>query len=534
MILRKPYAFLINNFKKIHFGLALVMSYIIYKTFQIYKYFKECSYNNYYAFISYDERNKYVNIFMFILIILIIGVLIAIFYLLHHKNKPRKFYQNGIIFYMILFIYYLVMSSIFRGLMETTIDAQAIRACQDIALLMCLPQALIILYSLLTVLGVNLKKFNFGEDLKELSVNESDNEEVEVSLKLDGYKAKRNFRKTLRELKYYFYESKFIITCIGIIIGIIALYNIVGFAMSKRANMKPNVAVVNNNFRIVYRDSMITNLDRNGDSLGKYYVVIKMDITNITDTYVELDYSNYHLVYNKNNLTPDLKASNYFFDFGLPYLGENLGPDDNMTINLAYEIPKDDIDSTFYLKIYKGTTATAKGYKDNYYEAKLKPSMQMDIGDANKVPLKTILSFANSHVGDSTLVVSNYDIKGSFVYTYKDCNGDVCRDKTDVITPDYINFSESSTLLILDYKFTQDDNTAYYTYNKDFSSFVNNFLKVRYKINGETYESKVLSRTSDFLAGKEVIQVNKEVANADSIELVFTIRNRNYIIELKK
>ena len=533
MILRKPYAFLINHFKKIHLGLALVMSYLVYKTYNIYKFFKESSYNNYFAYISYDERNKYTNIFIYLLILLVIISLIAVFYLLHHKNKPRKFYRNSIIFYIIVFIYYLVMSNIFQGLLETTIDAQAIRACQDIALLMCIPQIIVIIVCLITVLGINLKKFNFQADLKELSVNESDNEEVEVSFKFDTYKTKRSFRKTLRELKYYFYENKFILTCIGIVLGVIILYNFVGFVMAKRGNMKPDVAVINNNFRIIYRDSIITNRNGNGDELKDYYIVVKMEITNITDTYVALDYRNYHVYYDKNNLTPDLKASNYFYDFGLPYLGDNVEPQGNRTINLAYKISEDDIDSTFYLKIYKGSTTTDKKFQANYNELKLKPSKQIDIGDASKVSMKTPLSFVNSNAGNTTLNILKYEIKNSYVYTYKDCNNDVCREKTDVITPDYTKFNSKSALLVLDYEFNQDENTTYYRFGKTFSSFVNNFLKVRYKKNDNTYESKVLSRTTEYLAGKEVIQVDKEIMDADSIELVFTIRNRNYIIVLK-
>ena len=62
--------------------------------------------------------------------------------------------------------------------------------------------------------------------------------------------------------------------------------------------------------------------------------------------------------------------------------------------------------------------------------------------------------------------------------------------------------------------------------------------------NGQTYYSPAISRNDDnlkgvvdektgYIKGKEVVQVYKDVADADEIQLVFTIRNRNHIISLK-
>ena len=47
MILKKPYAFLIKNFRKIHFILAILSVFIIIKTNTVVGFFKEYVANNY-------------------------------------------------------------------------------------------------------------------------------------------------------------------------------------------------------------------------------------------------------------------------------------------------------------------------------------------------------------------------------------------------------------------------------------------------------------------------------------------------------
>ena len=198
MILKKPYAFLIKNFKKIHLILAITMAYMAYKTYTIYGFFKDSAANNYYASLGYDQRNLYVNFFVILLIIIIIGALAAILYLLNYKKKPRKFYIYSIGFYVLLLIYYGILKGVFSSLLTETIEMQSIRAYQDISFITIIPQAILVIYCLITAAGVTLKKFNFAADLKELEITSSDNEEVEVNINLEGYKTKRNVRKTIR------------------------------------------------------------------------------------------------------------------------------------------------------------------------------------------------------------------------------------------------------------------------------------------------------------------------------------------------
>ena len=250
MILKKPYAFLIRHFKKIHLILAITMAYMVYKTYTIYAFFRESAANNYYATLAYEERNLYVNALVLLLIIIIIGALLAIAYLLGHKNKPRKLYKYALIFYGLLFIYYVILNGVFKGLVESTLEMQQIRAYQDISVITLIPQAAAVIYCLLTTAGVTMKKFNFAADLKELEVNESDSEEVEVNINIEGYKTKRKVRRTIRELKYYASENRFVLTCIGVVFGTILGILIITAVVKKGGNLLTNMAAVNNKFTI--------------------------------------------------------------------------------------------------------------------------------------------------------------------------------------------------------------------------------------------------------------------------------------------
>ena len=104
MIVRKPYAFLIKYFKVIHLIIAALMCYLLYKSYNIVTFFMESVANNYNAIMSGQVAGLYINYFMYGAIVLILFSLIAIYYLLSHKNKPRKFYMASILYYIILFV----------------------------------------------------------------------------------------------------------------------------------------------------------------------------------------------------------------------------------------------------------------------------------------------------------------------------------------------------------------------------------------------------------------------------------------------
>ena len=535
MIFKKPYAFLIKNFKKIHLILVVTMGFLLYKSYNILSFFTDYINNNYSAVVAYDTGSYYVNGLIYLILIFTLGVLIAVYYLLHHKNKPRKFYRNAIIYYIVLLFFFGFMSGVFKDLFDAAVESKTIRAYRDISLIVTIPQIGFIIYSLVTVVGFNIKKFNFGEDLKEFEISEDDNEEFELNVGFEGYKTKRSIRKTLRELRYYVLENKFIISCIGIILAIFLGFSLITALQKKDNNLNINANAINNNFSIKVMDSIISNLKPNGDTIenGKYYLAVKIEITNVTDSKVSLDYSNYRLVTKNRKITPNLQASHFFFDFASPYMGDKLRVDETRIITLAYEINKDEIDNNFVLKIYKGTLNKDNKLVDDYNEVKLNPSKQLDRGDAKIVGINEELVFTSSNVGNTKFTLKSYEYTNKYTYTYDVCHNDVCDTKKDIVTVDYLSARRDALLMVIDYEFLFDETSAYYKYNSNLNTFVNNFMKIKYVIDGEIRYSLVTDRTPLKITDKLIIQLDKDASLADEVQIIFTIRNKNYIIKLK-
>ncbi|MBQ9833838.1 MAG: DUF4352 domain-containing protein [Bacilli bacterium] len=535
MIFKKPFAFLIKNFKKIHLILVVTMSFLLYRSYNIFSFFSDAISNNYSISVLSDTSSYYVNGLIYLILIFTLSILIAIYYLLRHKNKPRKFYRNAIIYYLILLFFFVFISGVFQDLIGAAVESKTIIAYRDISLIMMVPQIGFIIYSIITVVGFNIKKFNFGEDLKEFEISEDDNEEFELNVGFEGYKTKRSIRKTMRELRYYVLENKFIISCIGIVLTIFLSFYLVSSLQKKDNNLNINASAINNNFSIKVIDSIISNLKPNGDTIenGKYYLAVKIDITNIADSKVSLDYSNYRLVTKNRKIYPNLQASHYFFDFASPYIGDKLRIDESRTIVLAYEVTEEELNDNFILKIYKGTINRNNKLVDDYNDVKLNPKKQLDKGDASIVSLNEELLFSSSNVGNTKFKLTSYEYTNKYIYTYDSCHNDECSVKKDIVTIDYLNTIRDAVLMVVDYDFILDEKTTYYKYNSKVNDFVSNFMKIKYVINGEIRYSVVVDRTPAKITDKLIIQVDKDISLAEEVQAIFTIRNKNYIIKLK-
>ena len=87
--------------------------------------------------------------------------------------------------------------------------------------------------------------------------------------------------------------------------------------------------------------------------------------------------------------------------------------------------------------------------------------------------------------------------------------------------------------MVLDYSFELDKNIPYYTFSNTFTSFVNNFIKVRYLDGDNNIYDTVKNVTPNNLEGKMVLEVNKKVKETKELALIIRIRNKEYVINLK-
>lgn len=344
MILRRPYAFLIKHFRLIHLILFALLAIITYNASTVLNFFKDyITANGNMEILS----SNYINVFIYIAPIIIIGLSILIFYLMKYKDKPRLYYIILIIVSILCTGVYTYLYLNIRSLETTTVSARIIRLYRDIArsnfyvlFVMCIP-------TLIRGLGFDIKKFNFSKDLKELNLSEEDSAEVEVSIDVSSNDLKRTGRRTLRELKYYYVENKFFI---NIILGTLILILIMVFPFNKyvvNRNLKEGEVLGTSAFNIKVTDSYLT--DRKRISKDNSYIILKISVIGKVNKY-SLDLDHFILEGKNNKYVPSQKFYLYFNDIGTGYRNNILDTTSYKDYILVFNINNIDKDSNFIFR----------------------------------------------------------------------------------------------------------------------------------------------------------------------------------------
>lgn len=535
MVLKKPYAFLIKHFRLIHLISAIPIIYLAYKSTAIVNFFSDYVANNYSLTVNGNLSTMFINPLMYLSIILIILGAMAIYFLFKYKEKPNKNYIAIIIYYLILFILLNICHSILGVMTSETIEASLARSYRDISLLLVLPQYYFCIFTILRGLGFNIKKLNFANDLKELEISEKDSEEFEFVVGVEGYKAKRTFRRFIREFSYYLKENTFIVIAIAllIIIGIgTSIYlNREDYEISYKQKETFNYKT----FTLSVEDSITTNLSYNGNIInkGKYYLIVKLNITNNLNEAVSLEHTNFRIKVNNNFLYPIIDKATYFADYAIPYDGKKIKALEQDTYVLVYELTEEELTEKYELKIYNGVSQEKGEINTRYSNIELTPILIDQTSEVRKVNLKEKLDLTNSNIGNTLLTINDYQITNKYTYTYEHCYSNNCKKYTDYVAVDYYSNGKGSTLLVMGYDLVLDTTSAYSHYIKSEKTFFDNFVSVRYKINDAVYKSNVINQTPTNLEKRLVLQVNDQIKEASEIELLVTVRNKIYTIKLK-
>ena len=167
MILRKPYAFLIQYFQRIHLILLGLSFYIFYKTSAlrtfVSEFIKTESYNT-----DLESIKSYVGFLPVIIIILCVLTFIVLMILLRHKEKPWKVYLLPLFDYIFLLIIMFYIRNYFMNYNEVS-DITKIMAARDLLFIAYIPQFIIILLLIIRMLGIDLNKFGFQKDKEYLA-----------------------------------------------------------------------------------------------------------------------------------------------------------------------------------------------------------------------------------------------------------------------------------------------------------------------------------------------------------------------------
>lgn len=534
MILKKPYAFLIKKFRSIHFLLTILGIFILISSHSLVDFFSEYIKNNYSVTVTENLVSSTINPLLYFLIIVTIIILIAMFVLLKNKNKPTKIYLFSILYFIILLIGIIIAAVIIGGLNEGLWGTAEARIYRDITNIVYYPGLFFPIFMLIRALGFDVKKFNFKSDLKELEITDEDSEEIELSLNFETYKYTRVIRRFIRELKYYYLENKLLFYVVGAILLIVLSVFIYKNTEKTKYTYRENKAFSYNEFTINIKDSMITNLDLNGDLIDedKYYVVIKFDVTNNATYEKNLNYDNFKLYYGSKYVYPSLNMGNSFLDFGDPYMNETIGAKEKKTYIMAYEIDSIYRNSGFKVVLYLGESLKSKSFLAKTATVKLRPEKYYNVKRVDSVGLKEKVDFKETLLKNTSLKINSLYINNRYEYTYECGYKNNRYDCTDVVVAD-VSYQNKATLLVMDYELVFDKSVESFQNINDEKTFFSSFATLEYSLNGETKTASVVVANPKRKIDKIILETKGEISNASAINLLITIRNKSYVIKIK-
>lgn len=519
MVFKKPYAFLIKYFRLINLFLVILFSYLCYKLNLIKNIMSDIYRSN---LTNYSNLNStYIGLKMFILIFFIILILGIIILLLKRKKKPLNDYLFSLVYIFVIIVYLIFISNIFFTLSDSIIEQTSLRLYNDISFLIIFPIFYFIIKFIMIVIGFNLKKFNFTQDIIELKQEEQDNEEVEVVFNKNTYKYKRSIRKILREFKYYFLENKFIISIIfGIIVSIL-FFTFFSMNIFKTNKVNVNEFFVAGGINYKVQEIYETYYDMNFNLIKNNYkyVIVNMNVRANGEA-KSIDFKRIRLIYGNDYVYPNNYFNKFFYDLGNPYNNEVLKNDESSNYIFIFEVPKDYKSKKYTLKFYDRTVLEDIEIKGSYKEMKIKSSNL----DRNRISKEYKLNensvFNTKKYGNSNLTLFKYEIKSNYLYKNND--------KTTVIRDKDIN----KNLLILDYKLDLDEKYSLTNYFKNDLEFFDKFVSLTYNYNGnqKTYNNVNALACVD---GKVMLSIPYEVKNSNNISVIINFRDVKINFKLK-
>ncbi len=542
MIIKKPYAFLIKQFRLIHTLLFLAQVYIILKSIDLFSFFNLYATNHFYN-DTIDLASTYINFIMFIVIILAILLGALIFYILSIKKKDRKTYIYLCIFYICLFIFFLIIFGMLQDLQYKPLSNETVRVIRDVCLLFIIPQIIFGFIILGRALGFNIKQFDFKRDLAELNIDSTDYEEVEITLGKNNYKIFREFRKILRHVKYFMLENKFFVTIIGSVItlalSLVIFINLRVYSVSYNKNDK----VLANTLWYTVEDAYITNTDMNSNVIndGKYYVLVRVFIDNNTSSNVALSRNSFRLVVNNKLLNPTFSFPNMFLDVGKAFAPCEISSGAESELIAVFEIDEKDVKNEYIFKIRNVNNLSIFNIENEYKSIVINPynlNSDNDTGECSICSESTScestcnISFSGSILFDTKLDVISYSIDNYFKEKYNYCT-EKCYEGTYLIWPQTegkgkLGILRLKSTIKVDEKLYMK---KYLEYPKDLFKY---YAKITYRYQGVTKTKEVGVIDTKYNQDNTVyLEVPLEVIDANKISIILTIRGIKYTILLK-
>ena len=531
MILRKPYAFFIKHFKLMHMILAVLICYSIVKTKELLDFFNE------YSSIIINVQGQDLitpllpGFFQFVpFLIIIISIIIMIVLIVKKKNY---------LFYIILtagFVYNTIIIQLSKttlvSMTKSIIESQTVLLVRDLIMIGFIIQLVEVVIVFVRATGFDVKKFDFDADLKKINITEQDREEVEIQVNFDSNKLVRNIRKQIRFIKYLYKENK---KLVNILIGFFSIIIVVsiGVAIFKKDTIiNQNTYFTGNYFTLNVIDSYLTNSNYKGKVLtDDYYLILRINIKSNTTNKQILDIATTKILIDNYVYTPITQYKDSFSDFGYVYQGEEIGSEYEEKI-LVYQITKELIKKEMIFSYVDKNNSDEKG---NFKSTKIKIDYQTLLGIDSSITkrLNEELDFSDTILKNAKIKISAFDIQKKFKLNYNYCINERCFNSYEYLLPT-VNSNYNKILLKIsgELKTEKKLNGIY-----DLYDFILKFGKLSYTIDGNKIihpiEFKEVNSKKVNQDGIYYLEVIDEVAKADSVSFIFTIRNKNYEYILK-
>lgn len=519
MILRKPYAFLIKNFKRIHFILFLLNTALSYYIYKIFKFYIDYESTGKILYVD-DLVTEYIKPIMFILIGLSILMLITILVLLYQKNKPVRLYIVMLVYYIVLIVFLSIDSNYLNILQLEGLEPQLVRIFKDLNFLALLGQTIFSIILLVRAVGFDIKKFDFGTDIVELEIDVTDNEEVELTSGIDIDNLSGKSRKRAREFKYFYLENK------GIIIGsiVILILSLSAFLYIKTnivdVNYKEGDTLIFSKSEITVNKSYITNLDYKGENIsptGYTFVIVDFTAKNITNSSKSLLIDNIRLETNKVRYNVNTRKYESFIDIGTGYTDQKIMSYNAKTYIVVFLVKEEDITNDMVFMYADTNTISGTKVTVNYKNVDITPTELNTIKNIDIVNIDNNMYYGLSLLKETNLKINSIQVGNRIEYTLNN--------KSLYLT------SLNNTILKINYDFVVDSSISYVS---GFSDFINKYGKLSYTYDDKIYFFSIINLTPPKYTDNNVfLEVNKQLEEAESVILIFTVRNVRYTYKLK-
>jgi len=513
--------------------MTIIIAYLAFKTYPILE-FLDGYLTNQVLYIGKVWTDQYFNSWMFVLPVVVIIMSIIIMTVLVRKSKPSSFYLVNIFVMIFTMVYYTWLYNTMVTIETQIVNVQMMRAFKDFATFLLCFQFVAVLITFARASGFDVKKFNFGKDLKELNLTEADREEVEVQINIDTDKVKRKKNKFFRYLKYYYLEHKDILNAIILVVIVIfASWTLLDHFVLNRTYLY-NSYFSASSFTMKINDCYITTEDNFGNKVtedGKTLVIVNLNAkTRVEGVTATLPTYRMAVLLNGVHYYPVIKYRDKISDLGVTYENQDIT---NTATNylLTYEVPTGDLNKSPEFNYVLGYNF-GKTIEPNIIHVSLGYNNIDGTYKTNEYALEKEANLKDSVASDINITINKADINAFFENDYSSCYNKICFPSKEYLRAELnTNYDKALLKLSINYSTNQEISNL-----KSFSDLLKYYGKIEYQIGDKDYyESNLTMITPKYNEDQNTyyVEVKKEIINADKIYFILDIRNYTYKFTIK-